>query len=137
MKATPSHHSLPSSAVLKSIFNSEIGTIYFYGNIAIVEANEGVTLSYKNAFPVLVKGLNYLKVSSWVYISNRIHSYSLNPHDYKYLEKIPTLKGISIVYGSEIGKKNAAMESIFFNKPHTSFSTLTEAYNWSKELLDS
>tara|TARA_B100000949_G_C14172123_1_gene403791 strand:+ start:240 stop:704 length:465 start_codon:yes stop_codon:yes gene_type:complete len=137
MIVKPSHHNLPDSAILKDIFESEIGTIYFYGNIAIVEAKEGVTLSYKNAFPVLVKGLTYLKVSSWVYISNRINSYSLIPQDYKYLEKVPTLKGIAVVAKSNIGVKNTEVEAAFFNKPFVSFSNLTEAYNWGKDLLDS
>ncbi len=137
MKARPIHHDLPDSAILKDILNSDIGTIYIYGKIVIVEANEGVTLSYTNAFPILVKGLNYLNTSSWVYISNRINSYSLKPQDYKYLEKIPTLKGFSIVYDNKIGKKNAALESKFFNKPHASFPSLIEAYEWGTALLES
>jgi|TARA_R100000306_G_scaffold12158_3_gene14275 hypothetical protein len=137
MKVTPSHHTLPETAVLKNIMDSKIGTIYFYGNIVIVEAKEGVTLSYKNAFPILVKGLTYLKVSSWVYISNRINSYSLIPQDYKYLEKVPTLKGIAVVAKTNIGLKNTEVEATFFNKPFVSFSNLTEAYNWGKDLLDS
>lgn len=135
MIVRPAHHTLPDSAILKDIFESEIGTVYFYGDIVIVEAKEGITLSYKNAFPVLVKGLSYLKVSSWVYISNRINSYALKPQGYKYLEKIPSLKGIAIVTKTEIGLKNTEVEATFFNKPFTSFSSLQEAYSWSKELL--
>ncbi|PVW15800.1 hypothetical protein [Marixanthomonas spongiae] len=136
MKPTPPHHQLPESAVLKDVLKSKIATVYFYDDVAVVEAKEGVTLSYKTAFSLLISGLNYLRASSWVYISNRLNSYSLNPQDYRYLEKIPTLKGLAVVYESEIGKKNAEMEAKFFNKPFASFSNLTEAYNWARELLD-
>jgi hypothetical protein len=113
----------------------DIGTAYFYNNIIIVEANEGVTISYKTGFSFLLKALQYIGAKPWVYIANRINSYSVNPNDYKYLERIPTLKGIAIVTPTKIGKQSAALEANFFNKDFVVVDDLQSAYNWAIELL--
>ncbi len=131
-----SPHDFPDSATLYNVLETKIGTVYFYKNVVIVEAYEGVTLSYQTAFSILVKGLQNLRAKQWIYIANRINSYSVNPNDYKYLEKIPTLKGIAIVTPNEIGKKNAALEANFFNKPFAVVDDIPSAYNWAKTILD-
>ncbi|PKA84396.1 hypothetical protein ATE92_2584 [Ulvibacter sp. MAR_2010_11] len=128
-------HLFPEPLALQKVMETEIGNIYFYDNLVVVEAHEGVTLSYATGFSILVKGLQYLGAKSWIYIANRINSYSVNPNDYKYLEKIPTLKGIAIVTPSEIGKKNAALEANFYNKNFTVVDDLPTAYYWAREIL--
>lgn len=135
MYPKPDHHDLPESVVLKKVLKTELGVAYMYDDVIVFEGNEGVTLSYETAFSILVKGLTYVDKPTWVYISNRIHSYSLNPQDYIYLEKIPELKGIAVVSNNKIGQKNAEMESAFFKKPFQSFSSLSKAFLWAKELL--
>ena len=134
MNAKNPHH-LPDGISPDHILESTVGKIYFCDNIVIVEAKEGITLSYKNGFPVLVFGLQYLGTKPFVYISNRIHSYSVNPNDYKYLEKVPTLMGLAIVTPTELGNKNAEMELNFFDKPMTIFSNIDEAFGWAEDLL--
>lgn len=128
-------HNIPDTTELKEVFDTEIATVYFYDNIVIVEAVEGITLSYKTGFSLLVKGLKYLGNRPWIYISNRVHSYSVNPNDYKYLDQVPTLKGIAVVNHTESGRKNAQLEASFCKKPFKVFDDLTEAYNWGKEFL--
>ena len=64
-------HNLPSDFQLKKKTETDIGMIYFYNGIVIFEAKEGVVLSYKTGFSILLKGLNYLGTKPWVYISNR------------------------------------------------------------------
>ncbi|MEZ4874740.1 MAG: hypothetical protein R2793_04650 [Flavobacteriaceae bacterium] len=132
----PTHHDLPEEYVLKDVFSTEINTVYFYKNIVVVEAKEGITLSYKTAFPILVTGLKMLGRKPWVYIANRIHSYAVNPNDYVYLEKIPTLKGIALVTYDEIGRKNAEMESMFFKKHFHCCDDLSSAFSWAKGILE-
>jgi len=129
-------HLFPEAVTLQKVFEMDIGTAYFYNNIVVVEAKEGVTISYQTGFAFLVKGLQYLGTKPWVYIANRINSYSVNPNDYKYLEKIPTLKGIAIVTPTELGKKNAALEANFFNKDFIVVDDLASAYIWGRELLN-
>ncbi|HAT64997.1 MAG TPA: hypothetical protein DCS66_10395, partial [Flavobacteriaceae bacterium] len=70
-----------------------------------------------------------------VYIANRIHSYSVNPTDFKYLEAVPTLKGIAVVNYTEESKVNTFYESKFFNKPIESFESIEDAYYWAKNIL--
>ena len=129
-------HKFSESITLQKIFEMDIGKAYFYDNIVVVEAKEGVTLSYKTGFSFLVKGLQYVGGKPWVYIANRINSYSVNPNDYKYLEKIPTLMGIAIVTPTEIGKKNAGLEANFYKKNFIVLDDLSSAYDWAKELLN-
>lgn len=129
-------HNLPEEISLSEILESDIGTIYFYPNLVVVEAKEGVTLSYTTGFSLLVSGLRRLGSRPFVYIANRINSYSVNPNDYIYLEKVPSLKGIAIVTPNEIGKKNAEMELNFFNKPMAIFDSISEAYTWGTQILN-
>ncbi|OAD91343.1 hypothetical protein A7A78_12345 [Aequorivita soesokkakensis] len=128
-------HNLPNDFQLKSKLETDIGVVYFYGNIVVFEANEGVTLSYKTGFSVLLKGLTIVGTKPFVYISNRTNSYSIKPMDYKYLNKVPTLKCVGIVTYSEVGHSNAELESNFCKKPFRIFENLTEAVIWGKGFL--
>lgn len=128
-------HNLPSNFQLKKRLEIDIGTVYFYNGIVVFEAKEGVVLSYKTGFYILLKGLNYLGAKPWVYISNRVHSYSLKPMDYKYLNKVPTLRAIGVVNYSEVGHANAELEAKFCKKPFQMFDNLTEAAIWGKGYL--
>ncbi|AVI51767.1 hypothetical protein C5O00_11555 [Pukyongia salina] len=130
-------HKLTVEAELEHVLKTDLVTVYFYTDIVIVEAKEGVTLSYKTAFSILVMGLKYVGSRPFVYIANRVNSYSVNPNDYVYLEKVPTLKGIAIVTPTELGKKNAELELNFFRKPMEIFDNVSEAYLWGKQLLHS
>lgn len=127
---------LPEEIPLLDILKTKIATVYFYENLVIVEANEGVVVSYNSSFEILKKGIQIMKTRPIVYIANRIHSYSVNPTDFKYLEAIPTLKGIALVHYTEESKVNATYEATFFNKPIESFESLEDAYHWAKNILN-
>jgi hypothetical protein len=128
-------HSLPADFQLKKTLDTDIGMIYFYENIVIFEAKEGIIMSYKTGFSILLKGLNYLGSKRWVLISNRVHSYSIKPMDYKYLNKVPTLSAVVVVNYSELGHSNAELEAKFCKKPFHVFDNLTEAVIWGKGYL--
>ena len=130
-----SPHQLPPDFRLTNMLETDIGILYFYGNIVVFEAFEGVILSYKTGFSVLLKGLTIVGTQPFVYISNRIHSYSIKPMDYKYLNKVPTLKCCGIVTYSEVGHSKAELESNFFKKPFRVFDNLSEAVIWGKGYL--
>lgn len=95
---------------------TDLADIYFYENVVVVEALEGVTISYKTGFEILARGLRIFGRKPFVYIANRINSYSVNPNDFKYLVSSPTLKGIAIASQLESGRKNAALEKAFSKK---------------------
>lgn len=130
-----SSHNLPAEFRLTRIMEMEIATYFFYGNIVIVEAKEGILLSYKKDFSVLLNALNITDSNPWVYIANRINSYSIQPMDYKYLNKIPTLKAMAVVNYSEAGHLNAGLEAKFCKKPFQVFYNLTEAVIWGNGFL--
>ncbi|MDT0556605.1 hypothetical protein [Patiriisocius hiemis] len=129
------HHNFPKDVVLKEFISADLGTIYFYDNIVVTEMNEGVSVSFKTGASLLSKCLKIVELKPFVIISNRINSYSLNPNDYKYLSKIPSLKGICIVADREEARENAKLEAIFFKKPIAIFETMEMAYSWSQNIL--
>lgn len=130
-----SPHNLPSDFKLEKVLDTDIGTAYFYGTLVVVEAKEGIVISHKNGFSALLKGLAFLGTRPWVYISNRVESYSVKPTDYKYLNKVPTLKAMVVVAYSEIARSNAELESKFCKKPFRVFENLNLAVIWSKDFI--
>lgn len=129
-------HNLPETAGFKEKLHTEIGTIYFYKKVVVVEAKEGVTLSYSTGFSTLLKGLQITGFRSFIYISNRINSYSVDPNDYKYLNKIPSLKAIAIVSKLDSARQNAMLEKSFSTKDLEIFEDITDAYEWALAILE-
>ncbi|MDX1463005.1 MAG: hypothetical protein R3359_08110 [Marinirhabdus sp.] len=126
----------PDRKILKDFYKNEAADVYLYDQFAVVEVKEGATLSYATGFTLLVKGLNIFGTKPWIYISHRINSYSVVPTDYKYLNKVPTLKGLVIVSPEKAVVNNARLEKKFFNKPFRIVSTLEEALIWGQKELD-
>ena len=131
----PRHAILQEEIGLDHCIENEYATLYFYGSFVVTEVNEGVSLSLKTGIHLLIKSISYLGSRPIVLISNRINSYAVKPVDYKYLNSLPILKGIGIVYHSEEGKRNAELESNFCSKPLRTFSSIDDAYEWTKTLL--
>ena len=129
-------HNLPEGVNLKDKLETELGNIFFYPNLIIVEANEGVTLSYKTGFAILLNVLQLTGLKPFVYISNRINSYAVDPNDYKYLNKVPSLKAIAIVSQLESARQNALLEKAFSRKELEIFEDLSDAYEWATSKLD-
>jgi len=134
---TPSPHNISDRFQLTNRITGKIATIYVYNkNIAVVEVNEGVNLSYASAASLLFKGLLVLKNRSWVYISHRVNSYSVVPTDYEHLHKIKTLKALSIVVPKGTDPSTTAIEQIFCRKPFQLFNNgLEEAMLWAEKML--
>lgn len=126
---------LPSDFQLTKTLETAIGEVYFYDNIAVFQANEGVVMSRKSANSVIIKCLRHLGGEKWILISNRINSYSVKPMDYKALNKIPSLRSICVVYYSEIVRSNAVLESKFCKIPFYSFNNLNDGLIWAKAYL--
>ncbi len=135
MKSLNSPH-FSDGITLLHVYTSNLGVIYFYEHLVVAEFNEGISLSYHNAFSLLLKSIKYVGTRPIVYISNRINSYSVQPNDYKYLEKVPNIKGIAIVVKDPIGTSNAMLESKFVSKNFGVFSSIQEAQTWGLAILE-
>ncbi|MCF6306826.1 MAG: hypothetical protein L3J09_02610 [Flavobacteriaceae bacterium] len=110
--------------------------ISIYERIAIVEISEGKTVNFKTGYKTLIRLLSIIGDKPWIYISNRVNSYSLDPNDYKYLNMIPTLKGIGVVqYKERESTVVIEIEKMFIKKPLQTFDDLDSAIYWGVELL--
>ncbi len=136
MKAKYPHH-FADAIKPRHVQKSDIGSIYFYNNCIVGEFNEGVTVSYKTGFNLLLNCLKHIGAQPFYLISNRVNSYAVQPTDYKYLEKVPNLKGIAIVTLDDFGLTNAKLEAKFFKKEFEVFKNLDAAKAWGDNLIKS
>ncbi len=77
-----------------------------------------------------------LKVRPFVYITNRINSYSVDPQIYFETSKIKNLAGFAVVSKKYKAKSNAEIEKMFFSKPFEIFGDLDSAKKWATQLLE-
>jgi len=110
-------------------------TISVYNAIAIVEIEEGVAVSSKNGFEIFDRLLSIIGGKPWVYISNRVNSYSLDPNDYTHLNQIPTLKGIGVIQYEKSIKTALELEKMFVKKPFKTFNNLDPAIEWALDKI--
>lgn len=108
---------------------------FIFDDFLINQIREGVTITTahnKKLYEVITR---HFKKKPVVYISNRIHSYSVDPLTYIETSKIHNLLAMAIVTDNESFKKSAKFESKFYNKPFAIFDTLSEAITWVNETL--
>ena len=120
---------------LKNTIVHEAANVYFYDNYVVIEVNQGVTLSYTSGFSLLVSGLKYLGTKPWIYISHRINSYAVVPTDFKYLNRIPTLKGIVVINKTKTNLGTEELEQSFSQKPFIVVNDFEEALAWGNDIL--
>ncbi len=122
---------------MNNIVNIDIGKIIINEGYLISLLDEGVTVSedYLHVLDELIEKFFYEK--PFVYISNRLNSYAVQPNIYTNRKKCKSLIGFAIVAYNEKAKKNAFFEKSFFalDEHFQVFKTLEEAINWSKLML--
>lgn len=104
----------------------------FYDNYVISIINEGVTVSKDISDKISNAALDYYQGKPFVYITHRIHSYSVDPNVYTDVSKIKNLAGFVVVSESKMSIKNALLEKIFLNKPFQIFTSLEDAILWAE-----
>ncbi len=127
----------PSTDLLIAKLELDIGTFIFYPNLVISEMSEGVTVTFDNLLPVLLKGLECYKVDTpLIYLSDRINSYSFDPTLHLEAKAIfSNLKGYGVIVYDEMNLRIAELEQQFTDCPVTIFYSLEEARKWAKEVL--
>lgn len=115
--------------------NFDFGKVKIQEHIVIAEMKEGITFdtNYNTEFLTYCK--NHFKGETYGYISNRIHSYSVNPTVYLDTAKNSNIRAIAIVSSNPINKGNANIERQFFEYPFEVFSTLEQAIEWMNGIL--
>ncbi len=108
----------------------------FYDNYVICNVNEGenVTIEKSNEQTEVI--LEHYKDQPFVYITQRINSYYVDPNIYSDSSKIDTLLGFVVVSPDKDSVKNALFESVLLDKPFEVFDDLEDAVWWSNNLYE-
>lgn len=109
--------------------------IQIYDNHMVTVMKEGVTITPDHNKVLLNIVDTYYNKKRFVYITHRLHSYSVNPAIYFETSKITNLAGFAVVSKDYKAKSNAEIEKLFLNKPFEVFNTLEEAVSWAGSLL--
>ncbi|MEW7292664.1 hypothetical protein [Aquimarina sp. 2304DJ70-9] len=114
-----------------------IGSVSFYKNFVISEMKEGIIFDYDNATRLLELCNEYYgKKIPFIYISNRINSYSISPTGhFKSSKMFPNLKGYGVVSYNSINNGVAKLEQSFLNIPTNIFNNLEDAIRWTEEII--
>ncbi|WP_053991341.1 STAS/SEC14 domain-containing protein [Mangrovimonas sp. TPBH4] len=109
--------------------------ILVFDDFLVVQIREGADIHPKHNEKLNEIVETHYSGKHFVYISNRVNSYSVDPLTYVETEKITNLIGIAIVTDARIMRKNAEYEKNFFDKPYKIFNTLSEAIQWAHKIL--
>lgn len=73
--------------------------------------------------------------SNLVYLSHRIHSYSLVPTDWlKYFRNSFELRGYGVIGYHKMSFVNTVIENLFFKKTIRRFATIETAVQWAQSI---
>lgn len=109
--------------------------ISIYDNYMIVVMDTGVNLTLDCNAALTDVAWTYFKDTSFVYITHRINSYSVDPAIYKETSKIKNLMGFCVVSKNFMAKSTAQIEKLFLDKPFEILDTLPEAITWAQKIL--
>lgn len=119
---------------MKKTLTLPIGTFYIYPNYLIVEINEGETVTAESNEILVDIANTYYNGKKFVYITNRIHSYAVDPAVYSKTSLIENLAGFAVVATNLISLSNAEIEKLFLSKPFESFTELNKAIDWAHSI---
>ncbi|WP_052158219.1 hypothetical protein [Lacinutrix jangbogonensis] len=113
-----------------------IGYVSIHENYLIMVVNQGETIEVKHNKILIDLAETFYKNKDFVYITNRVNSYAVDPAIYFETKKIKTLIGFSVVSKKEIAINNALLEKLFFDKPFETFKQIDEAIHWANKLCE-
>ena len=121
--------------VLKEL-NYPFADIYIFDGFVISEIKEGTVFSWEDHAKRIVKDVSDFSGtdgSDIVYLSHRIHSYSLKPMDWIHFFKNSfDLGGYGVIGYNSLSFFNTVIENLFFNKKIRRFNDLKTAIHWAK-----
>ncbi len=106
----------------------------FYDNYVISILNEGVHLTVEMSNKMSEIALDYYKGNRFVYISHRLHNYSVDSDVYIEISKMKTLSGFVVVSDEKPSIKIALLEKIFLSKPFQIFNNIDDAIFWAENV---
>ena len=115
----------------------EIGEVSFYKKYLIVRINYGVSLDYESASPILELAYFYYNDQKpFVYITDRINSYSFNPTaHFTTTRNFPNVKGYAVIAHNSLKRNIAVMEQQFLDIPKKIFTSVEDAIKWAEQII--
>ena len=131
-----------NSQYFKNLKHSKIekpfGNFYFCERFFIAELHESVHFDWdmvKNVMSDVIEF--YGKDAKLGYLSNRVNSYSMDPHSWeKVYKKYGIIVASAIVVYNNFTSLNAALEKQFSSKSIKSCYSLSEAIDWISNLRE-
>jgi|SRR6056297_507384 len=123
---------------IREVREFEFGTFYFFDVLVISEINKGVLFQWKMAEKVVKAAKQFYGDNKpIVYISNRIHSYTVVPTDWiKFYKNRHDLAYYSVVGSTTGSLPSTLLEKMFFKGSLQKFQDLEDAIAWSLEQLE-
>jgi len=115
-------------------YKLDYAEVLVFENYLINQVSEGVLVKTSDVDRLRDIIIKHFSDNPWVYISNRVFSYSVDPMSYKKASKIKNLRGIVIVAPDEMKMEMAQFEQNFSDIPVTILETLTQAIVWADQL---
>lgn len=107
-----------------------------FDKYVIVVVNEGVDLRLKQHNILAKIAESHFQNQPFVYISNRVNSYSVDPKIYFETVKIKNLQGLAIVSNNSKVIGNAQIEKLFYQKAFKIFRAIEDAITWAEEMVE-
>lgn len=114
----------------------DVGYVTIHDNYLIMVVNEGETLKVEHNKILVDLAETFYQNKNFVYITNRVNSYAVDPAIYFETKKIKNLIGFAVVSQKEIAMNNALIEKLFFDKPFEMFKELEKAVSWANTLIE-
>ncbi|WP_452221978.1 hypothetical protein [Lacinutrix salivirga] len=110
--------------------------LVFYEGYSIITINEGVLINESVSLQITQILVEYFKDNPFIYITNRINSYSIDPRVYELTSLLENLHTFVIVSNNTSHAHNAEVEQIFLKKPIKIFDELDDAVEWTKDTIN-
>lgn len=107
----------------------------FYDGYVISRVKENVVFDQPELEQVQLICDEHFRKKPYVYISQRVHSYNVNPMVYISMKKRNSFSGIAIVSDDFSSRTTAEFEKRFAPLPFDIFSDVEEAVAWAKDLV--
>ncbi|GGH48139.1 hypothetical protein IA57_00035 [Mangrovimonas yunxiaonensis] len=114
------------------------GDFYFLDHFLISELNEGIHLDWKKILEVIAEiKAHYGPNKKLAYISNRVNSYSIEPHLWiNFNKEFGFIMASAIISYSEMNYINATLEKRFSTKSLKRCTSLEQAIEWVENLRE-
>ena len=117
------------------IVELEFTVLEFYPNYVSSQPREGQVLEGKKMTDLVEVCTSFYNGKYFVYLSNRINDYNVNPTVYINLHNVKNLAGIGIICKNQSAFNTATFEKQFSKIPYEVFREREPALQWINNLI--